>query len=93
MPVTIPVPITPEEQVALQAQAEAEGVSVDVLLHRAVQHVLAGNVDAQQSQRELSGEALEKAFQEMADLVPESVPSIPDDALSRENIYTREDEW
>jgi hypothetical protein len=26
-------------------------------------------------------------------MIPESVPPLPDKALSREGIYTREDEW
>ncbi len=36
MAVTIPVSLTPAEEAALVARAEAEGVSVNALLHRAV---------------------------------------------------------
>ena len=39
--VTIPISLTPEEQASLVAQAKAEGVSVDVLLHRAVLQIIA----------------------------------------------------
>jgi hypothetical protein len=41
MTVTVPVPLTEEEQSALSAQAEAEGVSVDSLLRKAVLQVIA----------------------------------------------------
>lgn len=30
---------------------------------------------------------------EAADLIPESVPPLSDHAMSRESIYTREDDW
>jgi hypothetical protein len=39
------------------------------------------------------GADLERAFEELADLIPEHVPAIPDEALGRESIYTREDKW
>ena len=41
----------------------------------------------------LSVEELEKALEEIADLIPDDVPPISDESLSRESIYTREDEW
>jgi hypothetical protein len=93
MAVTIPVLLTSEEQTALQAQAQAQGVSVDSLLRKAVLQIIARAPDAPPPQRELSGEELEKAFEEIADLIPDNVPPNPDEALSRESIYTREDEW
>jgi hypothetical protein len=41
----------------------------------------------------LHGEDLDGAFEEMADLVPAGTPILSDEALSRESIYSREDEW
>jgi hypothetical protein len=90
MTITIPVSLSSEERAALQIQAEAQGVSVDSLLRKAVLQILAspaGSIPAEQ----LRGADLEKAFEELADLVPENVPQIPDDALGRESIYERED--
>ena len=93
MSVTIPVPLTSDEQAALQAQADAQGVSIDSLLRKAVLQVIAAAPEAMPPRRELSGEELEKGFEEIADLIPDNVPAIPDEAMSRESIYTREDEW
>ena len=42
--------------------------------------------------RELSAEELDSAFEEAADLIPAGTPLLSDEALSREGIYTREDE-
>ncbi len=43
--------------------------------------------------RGLSVEELDNAFEQAADLIPAATPSLSDEALSRESIYTREDEW
>ena len=90
MTVTVPVPLTREEQAALLAQAKAQGVSVDSLLRRAVLHIIATapGVDLQQ----LSAEQWEKEFKEWLDSLP-NMPTLSDEAISRESIYTREDEW
>jgi hypothetical protein len=40
---TVSVPLSAEEQAALEAQARAQGVSVDVLLRTAVLEIIAGN--------------------------------------------------
>ena len=62
-------------------------MSVDSLLRRAVLEII------RPQQQQLGPEDFEKAFEEIADMIPENVPPISDEALSRENIYTREDEW
>lgn len=90
MTVTVPVPLTSEEQAALQSQAKAQGVSVDCLLRKAVLQIISAPRDPRQ---DLSPDALDRAFEELADMVPDNVPDMPDEALSREGIYTREDEW
>jgi hypothetical protein len=91
MAVIVPVPLTPEEQAALVAQAADRGVSVDSLLHQAILQMIAAVPESHR--RHLSAEELDQAFEEMADLIPTGTRSIPDEALSRESIYTREDEW
>jgi hypothetical protein len=92
MTVTVPVPMTSEEQAALQEAAEAQGVSVDLLLRRAVLQVITVPRKTK-SHQDMSPEEFERALEEIADMIPDNVPDIPDEALSRENIYTREDEW
>ena len=90
MTVTIPVPLTTEEQATLLAQAKAQGVSVDSLLRKAVLHIIASapDIDSQQ----LSAEQWEKEFEEWLDSLP-NMPTLSNEAISRESIYTREDEW
>jgi hypothetical protein len=90
MAVTIPVSLTPEEQASLVAQAKAEGVSVDVLLHRAVLQIIAASPDV--TPQQLTADQWEKEFDEWLDSLP-AMPTLPDEAISRESIYTREDEW
>jgi hypothetical protein len=92
MTVTVPVPLTEEEQSALFAQANAQGVSVDSLLRKAVLQIITAAAHGL-SDKQLSPEDFEKAFEEMAEMIPENVPPIPDKGLSRESMYTREDEW
>ena len=90
MAVTIPVSLTPEEQASLVAQAKAEGVSVDVLLHRAVLQIIAAAPDV--TPQQLTADQWEKEFNEWLDSPP-AMPTLSDEAISRESIYTREDEW
>jgi len=90
MTVTIPVSLTAEEQATLVAQAKAEGVSVDILLRRAVLQIIAAAPDADSQQ--LTAEQWEQEFDEWLDSV-QAIPTLSDEAISRESIYTREDEW
>jgi hypothetical protein len=90
MPITIPVPLTPEEESALLAQAKAQGVSVDTLLRKAVLHIITAAPEVHS--QNLGAEQWEKEFEEWLDSLP-SIPTLSDEAISRESIYTREDEW
>lgn len=88
----IPVPLTREEQAALEEQAKAQRVPLETLLRKAVLEII---IAAQQppERRQLSAEEFDRALEELADAIPASVPPLSDEALSRESIYTREDEW
>ena len=90
---SITVPLTSEEEAALVAKAKAEGVSVDSLLRRAVLQIISAQLEGQRPASQLNAEAFEKAFEEIAEMIPDNVPPLSDEALSRESIYTREDEW
>ncbi len=92
MTVTVPVPLTSEQMAALEGRAKAQGVSVDSLLHKAILQIISTEA-ATKPHQPLSPDEMDKAFEEIADMIPENVQDIPDDALSRESIYTREDEW
>lgn len=91
MPATIPVTITPEEQETLLARARAQGVSVDALVRKAVLQIIYPG-ERTPSAQQLRGEDLERAFEELADLVPDSVPALSVESLRRENLYSREDD-
>jgi len=90
MTVTVPVSMSPEEQLALVARAEAEGVTVDSLLRKAVLQVIGGN-PSRATEEHLTGEQWEREFEEWLDGLPD-VPTLSDEAIGRESIYTREDE-
>jgi hypothetical protein len=85
---TVRIPLSPEEETKLQEQAKVEGVSVDALLRRAVLQIIA----ATETGGGLSVEQWEKEFEEWLDGLP-PLPTLSDEAISRENTYTREDEW
>jgi hypothetical protein len=88
MTVTVPVSISPEERAALVARANTEGVTVDSLLRKAVLQII-GTATGTAPDEQLSAAEFERAFEEMAAEIPDDVPSLPDEALDRESIYTR----
>ena len=70
MTVTIPAPLTSDEQAALVAKAKAQGVSVDSLLRTAVLNIIAPAPD---SKPPISVEEFDKAFEEIADMIPPGI--------------------
>jgi len=90
MAITVPLSLTPAEEAALVARAEAEGISVDALLHRAVVRLISAS--SVEGQPLLTADEWEKEFCEWLDTMPQ-LPSLSDQAISRDSIYTREDEW
>lgn len=78
----------PEElEARLSAEAEARGIS----LREYVQERLGGVVEAPGPRLSLA--EIDRLLDEAADIVPEGTPHLTDYAMSRESIYTREDEW
>ena len=90
MAVTVPVPLTPEEEAALLAQAKTQGISVDSLLRQAVLNIISAAPPVNTEQ--FSAQQWEKEFDEWLDGLP-NLPTLSDEAISRESIYTREDEF
>jgi hypothetical protein len=67
---------------------------VDSLVRKAVLQIISsGSTPTTQPSFPLTAEEFDKTFDEIADLIPENVPPLSDAALSRESIYTREDDW
>jgi hypothetical protein len=89
---TIPVMLTSEEEAALSAQAKAQGVSVDSLLRKAIVQIICGYSRTESQGSSITAEEFEKGFDEIAEMIPADA-LLSDEALSRQSIYTREDEW
>jgi hypothetical protein len=83
---SVTVNLRPEVEAGLLAQAHAIGISVEEYLQRVVEE----KVGIPNSPRRLSAEEWTRQFEEWADSFPEA-PLIPDEALSRENLYP--DRW
>jgi len=45
------------------------------------------------SPKQLTAGEVDRGLEEAADLIPEGIPPLSDEAMSRESIYTREDYW
>lgn len=86
MPITVELP--PELEKRFIARAKVEGMSLDAF----VKECLSRPVPARAQPQKLSADDMNKLLDEAADLVPDG-PALPDEAMSRESIYTREDEW
>ena len=85
---TITVELPPEIEERLLAQARVRGLSLDAY----VREFLAHSAQAPLQHAALSADELNRLLDEAADLVPDG-PPLSDHAMSRESIYTREDEW
>ena len=78
--------LRPEIAARLEALATAQGLSVEDYLNQLVERELASNGPEIVSSRRLSAAEWAHQFEEWADSFPEA-PPIPDEALSRENLY------
>lgn len=84
---TINLELPPELEANLTAQAQARGLSLDAFLQDyLIQHAPPA------APFEMTVEEWEKAFDAWLDSLPE-LPTLSDEAISRQSIYTREDEW
>lgn len=91
MPSAISISFSPEVEAILLAQAKAQGITVESLVRKTVLQVLTSS-DTSGSQQQLSGEAIEQALEDLADLIPEFIPPLSADSLSRTQMYSREDD-
>ena len=86
------VALTAEEEAKLLAQAKARGVSPDILVRNCVKELL-DKTDRPSESFKISGAEFDKVLEEIADMIPEGIPPLSDEALRRDSAYTREDEW
>jgi hypothetical protein len=85
---TVTLELPPDLEARFLAEAKAKGVPIGEV-------VKAHLYDTQPERRayQLTAEEVDRGLEEAADLIPEGIPSLSDEAMSRESIYTREDDW
>jgi hypothetical protein len=86
MKITLELP--PDLEARLLAEAKEQGLPVDEIVKAYLYHPR-----PTEPRRQVSAEEVDQGFEEAADFIPEGVPPLSNEAMSRENIYTREDDW
>lgn len=84
---TITVDLAPEMEEQVAAHARVRGLSIDAYIHE----IVAQSAQSPVQSPKLSTEELNRLLDEAAEVVPYG-PPLSDLAMSRESIYTREDE-
>ena len=86
---TITLDLPTELEARFVAEAKAKGVPVgDVVTAYLVSHA-----PALRAPKQLTAEEVDSGLDEAADLIPADIPPLTDEAMSRDSIYTREDDW
>ncbi|MGH9660141.1 MAG: hypothetical protein ACRD96_16450 [Bryobacteraceae bacterium] len=85
---TITLELPPDLEARFVAEAKAKGIPVGEVVTAYLYHA-----PPARPAKQLTAEELDRALEEAADLIPEGIPPLSDDAMSRERIYTREDDW
>ena len=86
---TITLELPPEIEARLVAEAQAKGVPVDEI----VKAYLVQPSPQTRGPKQLTAAEVDRGLDEAADLIPAGIPPLSDEAMSRESIYTREDDW
>jgi hypothetical protein len=85
---TITLELPPDLAARFVAEAKAKGVPVDEVVRAYLYHA-----PPERSPKQLTAEEVDRGLEEAADLIAEGIPPLSDEAMSRERIYTREDDW
>jgi len=88
---TITLELPPDLEARFLAEARALGVSVGELVKAYLYQALPQR--PQRSPKCLTAEEVDGGLEEAADLIPEGIPPLSDEAMGRESIYIREDDW
>ena len=84
----ITLELPPDLEARFLAEANAKGVSIGEVVKAYLCHT-----SVEGHQKSLSAEEVDNYLQEAADLIPEGIPPLSDEAMSRDSIYQREDDW
>jgi len=85
---TITIELPPDLEARFVAEAKSRGVSVVEVVKAYLYHA-----PPEPSPKQLTAGEVDRGLEEAADLIPEGIPPLSDEAMSRESIYTREDYW
>ena len=85
---TITLELPPDLEARFVAEAKATGVQVSEVVKAYLSHAVPGR-----NEKLPTVDEIDRAFEEAAGFIPEGVPPLSDKAMSRESIYTREDDW
>ena len=83
---TITVELPNDMEARFAAEAKAKGVCISQIVKDYLVHLARTRKGTEQ----LTAEELDRALEEAADLIPEGIPPLCDEAMSRETIYTQE---
>ncbi|MCY7321304.1 MAG: hypothetical protein LH660_05760 [Phormidesmis sp. CAN_BIN36] len=86
---TITLKLKPEIEQQLLNQAAAKGLAVETFLEQLIETQL---IQSQTSSKELSDEEWEATLMQIGSRQSLRKASLSDEAISRESVYTREDE-
>lgn len=85
---TITLELPPDLEARFVAEAKAAGVHVSEVVRAYLDHAV-----PRRNPNLPTVEDIDRAFDEAAGIIPKGVPPLSDEAMSRESIYTREDDW
>ncbi len=84
---TLHIELPPQVEASFAVQAQAKGVSLDTFIRDyLIEHAPVVETCP------MSAKEIDEALEELAASIP-AVPPLSEQAMSRESIYTREDEW
>ena len=85
---TITLEVPPDLEARLLAAAEQQHLPVEEIVKAYLRDFHLVHIGTGTSAKEI-----DRGFEEAADLIPDGIPPLSDEAISRERIYTREDGW
>jgi hypothetical protein len=85
---TVTLELPPDLEARFLAEAKAKGIPIGEVVKAYLYHA-----PAEHRANQLTAEEVDRGLEEAADLIPEGIPPLSDEAMSRESIYTREDDW
>jgi hypothetical protein len=85
---TITLELPPDLEASLRAAAEERHLSVEEIVKAYLSDF--GPIRPRQ---DTPPDQIDRGFEEAADFIPEGIRPLSDESISRETIYSREDDW